>query len=196
MTKRRWPIVMVLVSAGTFLVIEACSLTGPDAPPRQSGCIGGGCFEAGVVEGDAAPPPGTDAAPEIDTGPVPFGDPLAGTTKVATLIKGAFNFVEGPVWIGNRLLFSDINANTIFQLSTAGAVTPFRQGSGGANGNAVDGQGRLVTCEGNRGRVTRTDAQLANPTPVAVSFNGNGGPLAGLGFRGRHCNHCLPSLSM
>ena len=168
MTKRRWPILMLLVSAGSFLVVEACSMTGPDAAPRQSGCIGTACFEAGVLE--SGPPP--DAAEGGSDAAVGFGDPLAGTSKTGTLIKGGLNFTEGPVWINNRLLFSDVGQNTIFQLAADGTITPFRTG-GGSNGNAVDVQGRLVTCEGNRGRVTRTDAQLANPVPVAAQFNGS-----------------------
>lgn len=171
MSKRRWPVVLMLVSAATFLVVEACSETGPDAGARQNGCIGASCFEGGVVPGDGGPGPVTDGEPPVDS-PVGFGDPLAGTTKNATLVKGGYNFVEGPVWIGNKLLFSDVGQNTIFQMAAGGAVTSFRTGSNGANGNAVDKQGRLVTCEGAAGRVTRTDANLANPAPVASAFNG------------------------
>jgi gluconolactonase len=168
MTKRRWPILMLLLSAGTFLVIEACSLTGPDASPRQSGCIGGGCFEGGTPE-DGGPAPVPDAT--TPDAPVGFGDPLLGTSKTGTLVKGGgINFAEGPIWVGNRLLFSDVGNSNILQLLSDGGVTTFRPNSGGANGNAVDTQGRLVTCEGNRGRITRTDAQLANPTTVTDSY--------------------------
>ncbi len=168
MTKRRWPFVMVLASAGTFLVLDACSETGPDASARQNGCIGSACFETGApLEGDSSLLVDAGAT----DGPITYGDPLAGTSKTGALVKGAFQFVEGPVWIGSRLLFSDSNANTIFQLNGT-AITPFRMNSNGANGNAVDQQGRLVTCESNGGKVTRTDAMLANPTTVAGQFNG------------------------
>jgi gluconolactonase len=171
MSKRRWPIVMVLAGAATFLVIEACSETGPDAGNRQSGCIGNACFESGVQEGGPLPDGGgpTDAPPD---GPVVYGDPLAGTSKQGSLIKGGYQFVEGPVWVGDRLLFSDSNASTISQLSSAGAVTVYRPApSGGPNGNAVDAQGRLYTCESNRGKITRTDAALTNPpTDYATTY--------------------------
>ena len=49
MSKRRWPVLVVLGSAATFLVVEACSETGPDADPRQNGCIGASCFDGGVT---------------------------------------------------------------------------------------------------------------------------------------------------
>ena len=171
MSKRRWPVLVVLGSAATFLVVEACSETGPDADPRQNGCIGAGCFDGGVTpSGDGSTTPPADAEPATD-GAIVFGDPLAGTTKMATLVKGGYQFVEGPVWVGAKLLFSDTSANTIFQMAAGGAVMPFRTNSNGANGNAADKQGRLYTCESNAGRITRTDAALANPTPVATAFD-------------------------
>ncbi len=165
MTKRVWPFVFLLASGGALIAVEACNTTGPDADPRQSGCIGAACFDGALLEGKPAPDTSTN------DGPVGFGDPLEGTSKAGTLIKGAFNFTEGPVWIGTRLFFSDTSANTIFQLSADGGISPFRSG-GGPNGNAVDAQGRLVTCESNRGRIVRTDAQLASPSIVADTFAG------------------------
>ena len=169
MKSRAWPVLMLLACGGALSVIEACSTTGPDADPRQNGCIGALCYdgsEGGVLDGPPADASTTDA-------PTGYGDPLAGTTRIGTLIKGKYGYVGGPVWIGTKLLFSDVNVGTMFQLNADQTVTSFRTGSGGAFGNAVDTQGRLVTCEGNRGRVTRTDAQLGNPTPVASTFNGS-----------------------
>jgi len=170
MSKRRRPVVAVLASAATFLAVEACSETGPDAEARQNGCIGASCFDSSVapaVDGGAPP---TDSAPPTDA-PVTFGDPLAGTTRIATLVKGGYNFVEGPVWVGGKLLFSDTSGNTIHQMAPGGAITPFRTNSNGANGNAVDKQGRLYTCESTTGKVVRTDATLANPASIADTFN-------------------------
>jgi gluconolactonase len=141
----------------------ACSESGPDAPPRASNGTpeagtpndsGGGGDDAG---GDA----GNDAA-------ITYPDPLAGTTKKATLVKGGFQFTEGPVWIGGHLLFSDVNANLIVQLLDDGGTTNFRTNSGGANGNAIDPAGNLVTCEGTNHRVTRTVS--ANVTSIADTF--------------------------
>ncbi len=66
-------------------------------------------------------------------------------------------WVEGPVWMGDHLLWSDIPADRMLRWDASGAST-FRQPCNKANGNTVDRQGRLVTCEGNGRRVTRTEA--------------------------------------
>lgn len=119
--------------------------------------------------------PGADADPGGDAGPdvITYPDPLAGTTKVATLVKGGFGFTEGPVWIGGRLLFTDLNSNTIHELLPDGGTAPFRTSSGRANGLAVDPQGNLLACEGANKRVTRSPAQgNAMPMPVASTYMG------------------------
>jgi gluconolactonase len=67
---------------------------------------------------------------------------------------------EGPVWFGDGryLLWSDIPNNRILKWEEeTGAVTAFRKPSNNANGNTRDRQGRLVTCEHDARRVTRTE---------------------------------------
>jgi gluconolactonase len=67
---------------------------------------------------------------------------------------------EGPVYFGDGrfLLWSDIPNNRILRWDEAsGAVSAFRQPSNNANGNTRDRQGRLVTCEHDARRVTRTE---------------------------------------
>ena len=71
-----------------------------------------------------------------------------------------FRWVEGPVWFGDGryLLFSDIPNNRIMRWEEeTGAVNIFRKPSDFANGNTRDRQGRLVTCEHEARRVTRTE---------------------------------------
>jgi gluconolactonase len=71
-----------------------------------------------------------------------------------------FRWCEGPVWFGDGryLLWSDIPNNRIMRFDEAtGAVGVFRQPSNYANGNTRDRQGRLVTCEHDSRRVTRTE---------------------------------------
>jgi gluconolactonase len=71
-----------------------------------------------------------------------------------------FRWVEGPVWFGDGryLLFSDIPNNRIMRWEEeTGAVSVFRKPSDFANGNTRDRQGRLVTCEHDTRRVTRTE---------------------------------------
>jgi gluconolactonase len=71
-----------------------------------------------------------------------------------------FRWAEGPVWFGDGryLLWSDIPNNRIMKWEEeTGAVSVFRRPSNFANGNTRDRQGRLVTCEHDSRRVTRTE---------------------------------------
>ena len=67
---------------------------------------------------------------------------------------------EGPVWFGDGrfLLWSDIPNNRIMKWEEeTGTVSIFRKPSNNANGNTRDRQGRLVTCEHDARRITRTE---------------------------------------
>ncbi|HXI85050.1 MAG TPA: SMP-30/gluconolactonase/LRE family protein [Verrucomicrobiae bacterium] len=78
----------------------------------------------------------------------------------AEKIAGDFQFLEGPVWVPtrNELLFSDIPAGRICRYTPAtNSFSIFREPSGQANGNALDPQGRLVTCEHENRRTSRTE---------------------------------------
>jgi gluconolactonase len=81
---------------------------------------------------------------------------------------------EGPVWFGDGryLLWSDIPNNRILRWEEeTGAVSVFRKPSNNANGNTRDRQGRLVTCEHDARRVTRTEPD-GTITVLADSYNG------------------------
>jgi len=71
-----------------------------------------------------------------------------------------FRWCEGPVWFGDGryLLWSDIPNDRIMRWDEETGVTSiFRKPSNNANGNTRDRQGRLVTCEHDARRVTRTE---------------------------------------
>ncbi|HTS93767.1 MAG TPA: SMP-30/gluconolactonase/LRE family protein [Stellaceae bacterium] len=81
---------------------------------------------------------------------------LAAVERLAT----GFRWCEGPVWFGDGryLLWSDIPNNRIMRWDEeTGAASIFRKPSNNANGNTRDRQGRLVTCEHDARRVTRTE---------------------------------------
>jgi gluconolactonase len=104
--------------------------------------------------------------------------------RVAT----GFQFTEGPIWIAEEkhLLFSDIPANQILQLTPNGEVKIFRKPSNNSNGLTRDKQGRLIACEHGMRRVTRTEKdgsitiladqfqgkKLNSPNDVVVKSNG------------------------
>src|SRR5262249_40258927 len=67
---------------------------------------------------------------------------------------------EGPCYVrdGGYLLWSDIPNNRIMRWSEDdGHVSVFRSPSNFANGNTRDREGRLITCEHDSRRVTRTE---------------------------------------
>lgn len=87
-------------------------------------------------------------------------------------VAGGFQFLEGPVWVPSRqeLIFSDIPANRMYRWRD-GVVSVFREPSHQANGNALDREGRLITCEHATRQVTRTEMD-GTVVPVATQFEG------------------------
>src|SRR5580698_8034656 len=93
------------------------------------------------------------------------------SAAVERLYTGA-RWTEGPVWIGDGgyLLFSDIPNNRMLRwLEETGEVTVFRSPSNYSNGNTRDRVGRLLTCEHDTRRVTRTEHD-GNITVLIDSF--------------------------
>jgi len=98
---------------------------------------------------------------------------FAGTAGVERVATG-FRWAEGPAYFreGNYLLFSDIPNNRIMRLLwDDNHLSVFREPSNNSNGNTVDPQGRLVTCEHRTRRVTRTDLD-GSITVIADKYNG------------------------
>ena len=85
-----------------------------------------------------------------------------------------FRWCEGPVWFGDGryLLWSDIPNDRILRWDEETGVTSiFRKPSNFANGHTRDRQGRLLTCEHDARRVTRTEYD-GSITVIADSFDG------------------------
>ena len=82
-----------------------------------------------------------------------------GHARVERLWTGG-RWLEGPAWFpsGRYLIVSDIPNNRMLRWDeTDGSVSVFRTPSNNSNGNTVDREGRLVTCEHLARRVTRTE---------------------------------------
>ena len=83
-------------------------------------------------------------------------------------------WLEGPAWFGGGryLLFSDIPNNRMMRFDdTEGSVSGFRCPSNNSNGNTMDRQGRLITCEHLGRRVVRTEHD-GRQTVIADSYKG------------------------
>ena len=82
-----------------------------------------------------------------------------GSAHVDKLYTGC-RWAEGPAWFGGGryLIWSDNPNNRMMRYDeTDGSVSVFREPSNNSNGNTVDRQGRLVTCEHQGRRVSRTE---------------------------------------
>lgn len=119
---------------------------------------------------------------------------VAADAKIEVVAEG-FIWSEGPVWWrgGERLLFSDIPRNTVFQWSERDGLTEFLKPSGytgagprqgaihgkepaadvdeqGSNGLAIDAAGRLVLCQHGDRRVARLASPLAAGAAPRAAF--------------------------
>ena len=118
-----------------------------------------------------------------------FADCLIGHARVERLWTGA-RWSEGPAWFaaGRYLVWSDIPNNRMLRFDeTDGSVSVFRAPSNNSNGNTLDRQGRLISCEHLSRRVTRTEhdgsikviadrfegKQLNSPNDVVVKSDGS-----------------------
>ena len=102
-----------------------------------------------------------------------FAKYRVGNAAVERLYTGA-RWAEGPVWFadGRYLLFSDIPNNRMMRwLEDTGEVSVFRNPSNYSNGNFRDREGRLLTCEHDTRRVTRTEHD-GTITVLMDSFQG------------------------
>lgn len=102
-----------------------------------------------------------------------FNECLIGHARVERLWTGA-RWSEGPAWFaaGRYLVWSDIPNNRMLRWDeTDGSVSEFRNPSNNSNGNTVDPQGRLLSCEHLTRRVTRTEHD-GSITVLAEKFQG------------------------
>jgi gluconolactonase len=77
----------------------------------------------------------------------------------AERLATGFVFTEGPLWHPEGFYyFVDVRASRLYRITPGRAPELLREKTGGGNGTTFDLQGRLVLCEGDNRRVTRTTA--------------------------------------
>ena len=102
-----------------------------------------------------------------------FAALFSGNGHVEKLASGC-RWSEGPAWFGGGryLVWSDIPNDRMMRYDeTDGSVSVFRAPSNNSNGNTLDRQGRLITCEHGARRVTRTEHD-GSITVLADRFEG------------------------
>jgi gluconolactonase len=105
-------------------------------------------------------------ATKTEKGPGPPAEPEA---KIAATVA----FTEGPTVdaVGN-VYFSEMRSSRILKYTPGQAPSTFRENSNGSNGLIFDNQWRLVACESNPPRVTRTDLKTGQIEVLADSYEG------------------------
>jgi gluconolactonase len=158
-------------TAVTMKAASAASVTPfgqTGAPTRSTGPL-----PLGPLPGSRYPDSHLESAkPKPSFGPNGF-PAFAGTMAVERVATG-FRWAEGPVYFpaGRYALFSDIPNNRIMRFSEDdGHVSVYRQPSMNSNGNTIDREGRLITCEHSGRRVTRTELD-GSITIIADKYNG------------------------
>ncbi len=87
-------------------------------------------------------------------------------------LAGGMKFTEGPVWLPSekKLVFSDIPNSNLMQWSEAEGLSVYRK-SEKANGNILDLEGRLVSCQHGARNIIRLEAD-GTITVLAAKFHG------------------------
>lgn len=117
-----------------------------------------------------------------------FNTLLRADSRLECLASPA-RWAEGPVWLpgADAVVFSDVKANRMYRWNRDGKITIFREQANYANGNTLDRQGRLISCEHGRRGVSRTDSdgvarilvdrfdgkRLNSPNDVVVKSDGS-----------------------
>ncbi|WJY54436.1 SMP-30/gluconolactonase/LRE family protein [Streptomyces chengbuensis] len=114
---------------------------------------------------------------------------MNGDEALEVLYTGC-RWAEGPIYLPawRQVVWSDIPNDRMLRWDEeTGAVSVFRHSAGHTNGNTVDRQGRLITCEQGNRRVTRTEhdgtitvladrwkgKRLNSPNDAAVKSDGS-----------------------
>ena len=114
----------------------------------------------------------------------PRMDALVGQNAALEIVADGFEWSEGPVWVGDGVLFSDIPPNAIYKWNEAEGLRLFLQPSGytgseprggevGSNGLTLNSQGHLVLAQHGDRRIAQLMAPLDAPDPNYMTLADN-----------------------
>ena len=98
---------------------------------------------------------------------------ILGPDPALDLIADGLTFAEGVCWVPqqNKVIFSDIPNNRILSWSEHEGFDIYREPSNCANGNAVDREGRVLSCL-TRGREVVREETDGSMTMISKSYGG------------------------
>jgi gluconolactonase len=96
-----------------------------------------------------------------------------GPSPSLNLLADSLAFAEGVCWVApqNKVIVSDVPNNRIVSWSEAEGFGIYREPSACANGNAVDREGRVLSCL-TRGRAVVREEHDGSVTTIADSYDG------------------------
>lgn len=109
--------------------------------------------------------------------------------RIEVLASG-FEWAEGPLWLAdqNALIFTDVPTNKIWKWTEKDSLSVFLEPSGylgnetnkkepGANGLALDADGKLILCQHGERRIAKMNSPLSAPTAdftaLVSDYNGD-----------------------
>ncbi len=159
-------------------------LVGGAGSPGSSGSPGSAGSAAGGpgISGAAGSAGATSGAYKCPAGPFPaFTAPAGMASKIVgappsdAFNKDAWTNVEGPVWIGDSLYFSEMTSSNmipparLLKIAPGGAVSIVSADSG-SNGLAVDASGNLLAARHKDGSISQIALPGGAVTPLVTSF--------------------------
>ncbi|MEI6486808.1 MAG: SMP-30/gluconolactonase/LRE family protein [Sphingomonadales bacterium] len=139
------------------------------------------CSPAAKSDTDAKPAAAATAAISIDKLD-PALDSLIKPGELPLQIASGYRFVEGPLWLGDRLRFSDLMDNKLYELVDGQPAKLIMDKSGGldqmapdsfqgSNGAVVDKDGSVLMTQHGARRIVRLDDKM-NATVFLDKANG------------------------
>lgn len=153
------PLVGLALISGLALSVTACSPAADNRATKPADAAAGAQASVGAAEAT-----GVD---RFD----PAIDAIIAPGTVPVKIAGGFGFVEGPLWLGDRLRFSDLIRNKLYELvdggepkllmdKSGGLENPVPDAFQGSNGQIVDADGSILMMQHGARRIVRLDDKL------------------------------------
>ncbi|HTA88640.1 MAG TPA: SMP-30/gluconolactonase/LRE family protein [Polyangiaceae bacterium] len=166
-------------SAGTASATAGAS-NGGSAGSSNGGASGAGnSAGAGGAAGTSATGFKCPASPGTFTLPTGKAEHIPGTTPVDSFnMNAGFTNVEGPVWIGDSLYFSEMLGGSlppsrILKLTPPGNTVSVAVADSGSNGMAVDSNGNLIAAVHKDGSISQVTLPSGPVTPIVSMYMGN-----------------------
>lgn len=158
------PLIGLALVSGLALAVAACS---PAADTKDA-----------KGASDAAPATAATSVDRLD----PALDAIIKPGEVPVQIASGYRFVEGPLWVGDRLRYSDLMDNKLYELEDGGQPKLIMDKSGGldvmapdsfqgSNGAVVDKDGSILMTQHGARRIVRLDDKM-NVTVFLDKANG------------------------